>query len=61
MSYVSPRKASETLGLDRITLRKLPSQIALPDGAILRTPGGHHRYDIELIKRALKVKAAKKK
>ena len=43
-TYMTPRDASETLGISIEQLRRLADRGAL---ASIRTPGGHRRYDVQ--------------
>ena len=49
MAFLRPIDAAAALGMHAETLRDLANRGKLPQGAVKLTPGGHARYDIEVI------------
>ena len=56
MAYLPPKEAALELGIHSVTLRKMHREGQFPEGSVLKTPGGHYRYDTEQIKRHLAAK-----
>ena len=54
MAYLRPKQAAEFFGVSTATLRRLAYSGKLPSEATVYTPGGHLRYDPEVLAEWLK-------
>ncbi|GAB2745064.1 hypothetical protein GCM10027174_18600 [Salinifilum aidingensis] len=50
--YVTTAQAAKAIGVDRRTLQRWASEGAVTPALV--TPGGHHRWDVEDLKRQLR-------